>query len=470
MNKLIFLILTLSLPASLFGQRPTPSPKITNILDSYPNELYASLQGEHELRENAGWITFDNFNFKLAVTWSRKDKMLGMGTGNPGQAYYKTSATIKGQYAIEEIKIDKKLDYTENDKYGDPVKAVKRGFMLGYKIYFTGTDNNGKYYNFCRIVYQSYNNGYMENWYVGDYFVNSNSRYECENGTNEIYLGFYITKYFKGDPAAYKKAEALRLELKRNEEIALKNEEERKRNEEERKKKEAEELKLKIKLENENAFYSKFNCIIKSDRFKNLKYGSNKEVIGLPKYIRYLKNDTLFWFHENDSVRYEFKDTKFIFSKSEFFVTKENINVKIKGTWKCGINDSLIVTDDYGNYLLEKERNIKEAARIDNETRQHMAQILLNNRNTENAELLQLIDKDKYSYKGYIIILNVPPDGSKNYKLLSIFKDDMCFYEFKYNYEIYKMFMTELEYLDVFRTRIQFILNSLNSGKNMSYF
>lgn len=161
-------------------------------MQSNKNDLFEFLQGEHQLRENAGWITFENFNFKLAATWSKKDKMLGMGTDHPGQAYYKTSATIKGQYSIEEIKIDKKLDYTENDKYGDPVKAVKRGFMLGYKIYFTGTDNNGKYYNFCRIVYQSYNNGYMENWYVGDYFVNSNSRYECENGTNEIYFAFEL--------------------------------------------------------------------------------------------------------------------------------------------------------------------------------------------------------------------------------------------------------------------------------------
>lgn len=465
MNKLIFLILTLSLSVSLFGQRPTPSPKITNILDSYPNELYASLQGEHELlenvgrQENAGWITFENFNFKLTATWSKKDKMLGMGTGNPGQAYYKTSAIIKGQYSIEEIKIDNKQNYTETDKYGDPVKVIKRGFIYGYKIYFSGTDANGKYYNFCSDVAQEYKNGYMYNWVVGNY--------TCEKGTNEIDLSFNITKYFKGDPAAYKKAEALRLELKRNEEIALRNEEERKRNREERKKKEAEELKLKIKLDNDNAFYSKFNCIIKSDRFKNLKYGSNKEVIGLPKYIRYLKNDTLFWFHDNDSVSYEFKDTKFILGKSEFWVNQENINVKIKGNWKCGNNDSLIVTDDYGNYLLEKERNIKEAARIKNKTRQEMAQTLLNNRNTENAELLQLIDKDKYSYKEYVIILTVPPDGPKNYKLLSIFKDGMCLYEFKYHYEIYKMFMTELEYLDVFRTRIQFYINLLNSGKDI---
>jgi hypothetical protein len=428
MNKLIFLILTLSLPASLFGQRPTPSPKITNILDSYPNELYASLQGEHELRENAGWITFDNFNFKLAVTWSRKDKMLGIGTGNPGQAYYKTSAIIKGQYSIEEIKIHKKNDYTETDKYGDPVKVIKKGFIYGYKIYFTGTDENGKYYNFCSDVVQEYQNGYMYNWVVGNY--------TCGKGTNEIDLSFNITKYFKGDPAAYKKAEALRLELKRNEEIALKNEEEKKRNEEEKKKKEAEELKLKIKLDNENAFFSKFNCIIKSDRFKNLKYGSNKDVIGLPKYIRYLKNDTLFWFHDNDSVRYEFKDTKFIFNSSETLITKENINVKIKGTWKCGINDSLIVTDEYGYYLLEKERNIKEAARIQRIIKQRL------------ARLPQLIDKDKYSYKGCVIILSIPLGGSGKYKLLSIFKNDIKLYENTYFFsEPERMSMTEIEYL-----------------------
>ena len=48
-------------------------------MQSNKNDLFEFLQGEHQLRENAGWITFENFNFKLAATWSKKDKMLGMG-------------------------------------------------------------------------------------------------------------------------------------------------------------------------------------------------------------------------------------------------------------------------------------------------------------------------------------------------------------------------------------------------------
>ena len=447
MNKLIFLILTLILPVSLFGQRPTPSPKITNILDSYPNELYASLQGEHELlesvgKENAGWITFENFNFKLTATWSKKDKMLGMGTGNPGQAYYKTSAIIKGQYSIEEIKIDNKLDYTEKDKYGDPIKVIKRGFIYGYKIYFSGTDENGKYYNFCSDVAQEYKNGYMYNWVVGNY--------TCGKGTNEIDLSFNITKYFKGDPAAYKKAEALRLELKRNEEIALKNEE--------RKRKEAEELKLKIKLENENAFYSKFNCIIKSDRFKNLKYDSNKEVIGLPKYIRYLKNDTLFSFHENDSVSYEFKDTKLIFTRSGTSFTREI--VKIRGTWKCGINESLIFTDDFENYLIEKDKINKKSAQIkmdlENEKKQRL------------ALLPQKIDFNKYSYKGYIIIISsvLNVDGRPTeMKCMSIFKNDIQVSESDYPFLLSYMESSSIGYLEDLRTKIETELIKLNLNK-----
>ena len=435
MNKLIFLILTLSLPIALFGQKPTPSPKITNILDSYPNELYASLQGEHELRENAGWITFDNFNFKLAVTWKRKDKMLGMGTDHPGQDYYKTSATIKGQYSIEEYKIDKKRDYTENDKYGDPVKVIKRGFFYGYKIYFSGTDANGKYYNFFSDVYQEYQNGYMYNWVVSSV-----------TGTNEIYLSFDITKYFKGDPAAYKKAEALRLELKRNEEIALKNEE--------RKRKEAEELKLKIKLENENAFYSKFNCIIKSDRFKNLKYYSNIDVIGLPKFIRYLKNDTLFWFHENDSVSYEFKDIKL----TPTSYTKEI--VKIRGTWKCGINDSLIFTDDFENYLIEKDKNNKKSIQIKKDLENEKKQRL--------ALLPQKIDLNKYSYKGYIIIISsvLNNDGRpNNMKYMSIFKNDIQVSESNDPFLLPYMEPSSIGYLEDLRTKIETELRKLNLNK-----
>lgn len=166
-------------------------------MESNKNDLFESLQGEHQLRNDAGWITFENYTFKASVRWTRKDKMLGLGSGNPGQSRYSTSANIKGQYSIEEIKLNKNLDYKEKDKYGDVVGTISRGFLLGYKIYFSGKDQNGDNYNFCRIVYQPYNNGYIESWFVGDYFVNSNSRYECENATNEIDFNFLLTKYFK---------------------------------------------------------------------------------------------------------------------------------------------------------------------------------------------------------------------------------------------------------------------------------
>ena len=180
-----------------FGQKPKFSTKISNLMESNKNDLFESLQGEHQLRNDAGWITLDNYTFKISMKWTRKDKMLGLGSGNPGQSRYSTSASIKGNYSIEEIKLNKNLDYKETDKYGDVVRTISRGFLVGYKIYFSGKDQNGDNYNFCRIVYQPYNNGYMESWFVGDYFVNSNSRYECENGTKEVDFNFLITKYFR---------------------------------------------------------------------------------------------------------------------------------------------------------------------------------------------------------------------------------------------------------------------------------
>lgn len=197
MKPINLIILFLSLNIITFGQKPKFSTKISNIMESNKNDLFESLQGEHQLRNDAGWITFENYTFKASVRWTRKDKMLGLGSGNPGQSRYSTSANIKGQYSIEEIKLNKNLDYKEKDKYGDVVGTISRGFLLGYKIYFSGKDQNGDNYNFCRIVYQPYNNGYIESWFVGDYFVNSNSRYECENATNEIDFNFLLTKYFK---------------------------------------------------------------------------------------------------------------------------------------------------------------------------------------------------------------------------------------------------------------------------------
>jgi hypothetical protein len=194
MKSINLILLFLLFNIITFGQKSKSSTKIPNIMESNKNDLFESLQGEHQLRDDAGWITFENYSFKASVKWTRKDKMLGLGSGNSGQSRYTTSANIKGQYSIEEIKLNRNLDYKEKDKYGDVVGTISRGFLIGYKIYFSGKDQNGDNYNFCRIVYQPYNNGYIESWFVGDYFVNSNSRYECENTTKEIDFAFELNK------------------------------------------------------------------------------------------------------------------------------------------------------------------------------------------------------------------------------------------------------------------------------------
>jgi hypothetical protein len=67
-----------------------------------------------------------------------------------------------------------------------------------------------------------------------------------------------------------------------------------------------------------------------------------------------------------------------------------------------------------------------------------------------------LIDKDKYSYKGCVIILSIPLGGSGKYKLLSIFKNDIKLYENTYFFsEPERMSMTEIEYLQWLQTIVE---------------
>ena len=170
----------------------------TNLLTSNINQLKIMLQGEHQLSNNGGWILFEGNNFKLGVTWKQRDRMLGGFGGSSGSEYYSTTASIKGQYNIEEYISSKEFNTAQTNKYGEQTGINKRGINVKYRINFSGIDNVGKAYTFCRMVVQTYNKGELDKWYLSA-GINDGSGGACNDGTNNIDFNFPFEKYLLGE-------------------------------------------------------------------------------------------------------------------------------------------------------------------------------------------------------------------------------------------------------------------------------
>ena len=187
MKRIILFLITSLLVIESYSQ----SNKITSLSQTSSDELLKTLQGQHKIDD--GLITFDVNNFQMALTWSRKDKMLGTSTGQPGKKWYDYSAKIHGTIRIEEIKQFIRIDYNSTNE---------KGQYIGFKIFYDGTDDRNNTFSFCNIVTQEADltSNYVGTWRVGSnyYGIDEISRFGCKeyDGTKEIHFSFNIDKYY----------------------------------------------------------------------------------------------------------------------------------------------------------------------------------------------------------------------------------------------------------------------------------